>query len=183
MGRDCRDPNRSASSASAAQTLTRPEPGDGAAHVVAGQQRAERRRPLHEVVALPERRPRDQHQQQPCFEQQGDEEEPPEQGLASRLDFGQPIDAAGDVAVAARFGFELDEHRQRARAARRPIRASWPGRRAARGRHRASAPALRRRVRATRWRARCPCARDTAGRASTPRRSAGAATAPPLRAP
>jgi hypothetical protein len=57
------------------------------ARIVAGQQAAECRPCLNEVVAIPERRPRDQHQEQPRFEQKGDEEEPPEQRSASRLRF------------------------------------------------------------------------------------------------
>ena len=93
--------------------IDEPEAGDRTAHVVAGQQGFERRRPFREIVPLPERRPRDQYQQQACFEQQGDEEEPPEQRSASGLDFGEALDLAGHVSVAPRFRFELHENGER----------------------------------------------------------------------
>ena len=75
--------------------------GDGAARVITPQQRAENRRELGEIIAIPERRPRDQHQEQPRFEEQRDEQQPSEQSSASGLDFGQPLDLPGDVTVAA----------------------------------------------------------------------------------
>ena len=89
---------------------------DGAAHVIAGQHRLQRRRPFDEVVPLPESRPRDQHQEETGFEQEGDEDQAPEQKSAPRLNFGQPIDVAQYVAVAAGLGFKLNEHGEGARA-------------------------------------------------------------------
>ena len=88
--------------------------GDRAARVVAGQHGIQCRRPFHEVIAFPERRPWNQDEQQACFEQQGDEKEPPEQSSASSLDFGQAFDLDRDIAIAARLGLELDEDGQRA---------------------------------------------------------------------
>jgi hypothetical protein len=52
----------------------------GAPHVVVGQERADGRQRLDEVVSLPERRPRDENQQQSCFEQERDEQQTSEQG-------------------------------------------------------------------------------------------------------
>lgn len=53
--------------------IDEPEPGNGATGVVTGEKRRERRRPLHEIVALPKTRPRNQHQEQTRFEEQCDE--------------------------------------------------------------------------------------------------------------
>lgn len=61
------------------------ETGDGTARVVVLQPSPEDRRRLEKVVAFPEGRPRNQDQQQARFEQQGDENDPPEQGSASGL--------------------------------------------------------------------------------------------------
>lgn len=58
---------------------------DGAARVVVLQPFPEERRCLEEVVAFPESRPGNQNQQQARFEQQSDENDPPEQGSASGL--------------------------------------------------------------------------------------------------
>jgi len=91
------------------------KPGHCAARVVAPQQRAENRRELSEIITIPERRPGDQHQEQPGFEQQGDEQQPSEQKLASGLDFREPLNLSGDIAVTAGLCFELDEHRERPR--------------------------------------------------------------------
>ena len=65
------------------------EPRHGAAHEVVGQKLAERGPCLDEVVAVPERRPRDQDQQQSRFEQERDEQQTSEQEtypLACALD-------------------------------------------------------------------------------------------------
>ena len=67
--------------------IHKPQAGDGAARVVAGQDQRQRRRTFDEIIAFPECRPGNQHEQQPGFEQKGNEEEPPEQSLASSLHF------------------------------------------------------------------------------------------------
>ena len=56
------------------------ESGHRAADVVVGEKLANRRQRLDEIVAIPERRPRDQDQQQSGFEQQCDEQQTSEQG-------------------------------------------------------------------------------------------------------
>jgi hypothetical protein len=48
-------------------------------HEVVGDHRTEGRQDLDEVVAVPERRPRDQNEQQSRFEQERDEQEASEQ--------------------------------------------------------------------------------------------------------
>ena len=94
--------------------IDQPESGDGAARVVAGEQRRECPGPFDEVVSLPKGRPGNQHQEQTRFEEERDEKQPSEQGSASRLHLGEPFDLARNVAIAARFGFEFDKHGERA---------------------------------------------------------------------
>jgi hypothetical protein len=86
-----------------------------AAGVVAGQQCGKCRRPFNEVVSLPESRPRNEYQEQSRFEEERDEKQPSEQGSASRLHLREPFDLARNIAIAARFRFEFDEHGERPR--------------------------------------------------------------------
>ena len=53
---------------------------DGAAHEVVREERPEERQGFAEVVAIPERRPGNQDEQQSGFEEQGDEKKTSEQG-------------------------------------------------------------------------------------------------------
>jgi hypothetical protein len=86
---------------------------NGAANEVVRQQHAQRRHCLDKVVAVPEGGPRNQNEQKPSLEQQGDEQQTSEQkGLPFCLHFRQAIDPACDIAIAAGFGFELDEKGQ-----------------------------------------------------------------------
>ena len=62
------------------QKIDEPEAADAAAHERIGDERPEDRPVLREVVALPEFRPGQHHQQQPDFEEVRDEQEAPEQG-------------------------------------------------------------------------------------------------------
>lgn len=90
-----------------------PEAGHRATDEIVREQRAEDRQRLDEVIAVPERRPGNQDQQQPGFEQQRDEQQTSEQGnLPFGLHFRQAIYPACDIAIAAGFGFELDEDGQ-----------------------------------------------------------------------
>ena len=89
------------------------ETGHRAANEVVRQQDPEGRHRLDKIIAIPERRPGDQDEQQPGFEQQGDEQQTSEQGdLPFGLHFRQAIYPACDIAIAAGFGFELDEDGQ-----------------------------------------------------------------------
>ena len=91
--------------------------GDGAANEVIRDDRADGRDRFHEVVAIPERRPRNEDQQESRFEQEGDEQQASEQTkLSFGLHFREAIDPACDIAIAAGLGFELDEDGQRAGA-------------------------------------------------------------------
>lgn len=68
---------------------------------------------LHEVVAIPERRPGNQDQQEARFKQESDKQQTSEQAeLSFGLHFRQAIDPVCDIAIAAGFSFELDEDGQ-----------------------------------------------------------------------
>ena len=55
------------------QHVHNPEAGHGTAHEVVGEHGAERGQGFNKVIAVPERGPRNQDQQQPRFEQERDQ--------------------------------------------------------------------------------------------------------------
>ena len=90
------------------------EPGHGAADEVIGQERLQGRKRQRKVVAFPERRPRQDDQQEPDFEKERDVDEPTDQMLPPRLHFREALDALVDVLVASGLRLQLEADGKRA---------------------------------------------------------------------
>jgi hypothetical protein len=90
------------------------EARNSTAHEVVGQQGAQGRDGFDEVVPIPEGGPRNEDQQQPCLDEQGDDQQTSEQiRLPLCLRFREAGHTGRGIPIAAGLNFELGEDGQR----------------------------------------------------------------------
>jgi hypothetical protein len=91
------------------------------ANEIVRQDIAHGRQRFDEVIAVPECRPRNQDQQEACFEQEGDEQQASEQSSPFGLDRCKPLDPVRHITKLSGCGFGLDKHCERARVLARTL--------------------------------------------------------------